>query len=102
MDFPPGVAITFVDDKGRLKLPADFRRVIELHREWFLAEGEDEKSLELSATGTIAEKVEVDSTGRMQVSAEFKSREVRLIPVKDRVTLMTSEEYAKRRRPFKL
>jgi len=71
MDLPPGYALTVVDDKRRLKLPADFRRVIELHPEWFLAEGENKKSLELSATGTTAEKVEVDSTGRMQISAEF-------------------------------
>ena len=96
---PQGGFPARVDDRGRLKLPTDFRRVIELHPEWFLTQGKDEKSLDLKTTGDNTQMVAVDPIGRMLIppylSAGFKSKSVHVFWQRDHFVVMTMEEFEK-------
>ncbi len=95
---PFGVHASWVDEKGRLRKPADFRKTMELHPEWFIEQAENGFYLQTSPQS--GERVEVDPTGRMQIpsslSAEFKSREVRLVWASGRIEVITGEEFEKR------
>ena len=42
-----------LDDRGRLRLPIDFRQTIEAHPEWFLV-GENEQTLHLKPAWELA------------------------------------------------
>ena len=94
-----GLLSSYVDDRGRLRLPSDFRQTIEAHPEWFLV-ADDEKALHLKPGVGVGHRVEVDSTGRMLIPAElsagFKNKEVRVVLGQGKIDVITGEEFEKR------
>ena len=96
---PLGILSSYVDDRGRLRLPSDFRQTIEAHQEWFLV-ADDEQALHLKPGMGVGRRVEVDATGRMliptELSAGFKNKEVRVVLGKGKIEVITGEEFEKR------
>ena len=96
---PVGMQESQVDQRGRLILPADFRKTMKLHPEWFIEHVENGLQLHTSPKG--GDRVEVDPDGRMLIppslSTQFKGRTVQLIWVNGTIKVITREEFDRRR-----
>jgi DNA-binding transcriptional regulator/RsmH inhibitor MraZ len=99
MEMPVGILDASVDDKGRLKLPLSFHAWMAAQKVWFLSLHDDGKSLQLRSTGENDQKVEIDPTGRVQISTafltDFKGEHVRVICRKDCFVVMTAKEFGR-------
>ncbi len=93
-----GTYASRVDERGRLRLPEDFRKALVRHPEWFIEHVEN--GFELKTSPQSGERVELDTSGRMLIppslSTEFKNREVRLVWADGRIEVITGEEFEKR------
>ena len=96
---PMGFLSSRVDDRGRLRLPTDFRQTIEAHPEWFIV-ADDEQALHIKPGAGVGHRVAVDSNGRMLIPAElsagFKNKEVRVVLGQGKIEVITGEEFEKR------
>lgn len=78
-----------VDEKGRLRLPTDFRQTIEAHPEWFL--DDDEEALQVRPDAGTDQLVEAESKGRT-----LKNKEVRVVLEQGKIEVITEEEFERR------
>lgn len=87
-----------VDDKGRLKLPASFLQEMVTENAWFASLDIDGRSLTLRTTGESANRIEIDTTGRIflrsDLSGHIRGKSVYIAWAGgDRLVVMTSIDY---------
>lgn len=68
------IAHARLDDKGRLKVPAQFLHAMALKNGWFLSVDGDGRSLQVKTNGESNEKVEIDRTGRISIRPELSAK----------------------------